>query len=97
MPEYHVYPVQKTGFAFSFLDAEKPTSRNTLDLLCVALARLADSTDPVIIESWRALDRQFKSGEQHGFKLGYEAGLQAAQTLALDSEEIQRIAQRSQR
>lgn len=84
----------KSGFSFSFLTPE--TSRNTLDLLCVALAKLASRDDPVIVESWRALERQFETGRQRGYQQGYAEGLAAADALVLAEKEIAQISKRSQ-
>ncbi len=83
----------KSGFSFSFLSPD--TSRNTLDLLCVALAKLASRDDPVIVESWRALERQFEAGKQAGYQQGYAEGLAAADAVLLVESEIDRISKRS--
>lgn len=88
--------IEKSGFRFSFLDPEVPNSRNMLDLLCVALGKMADPTDPVITESWRSLERQFQSGKQHGYAEGYIAGLAHANALLLAEKEIAQICKRSQ-
>lgn len=89
--------IGKSGFSFSFLDPKKPTSRNTLDLICVALSKLADPGDPVITEAWRALERQFAAGRQHGYTEGYEAGLAAGAALSLAADEIKQIAKNNLR
>lgn len=87
--------IEKSGFKFSFLDPETPNSRNMLDLLCVALGKMADPNDPVIVESWRSLERQFQSGKQHGYSEGYIAGLAHADALLLAEKEINQISKRS--
>jgi hypothetical protein len=81
----------KSGFSFSFLNPEKPTSRNMLDLLCVALGKMAEPDDPVITESWRSLERQFQAGKEAGYAEGYIHGLAHADALLLAEQEIRNI------
>lgn len=89
----HVIPVVgSTGFKFSFLAGDQPCTTNMLDFVCVALAKLADKSDPIIIESWRALDRAAANGEKAGYERGYRAGLAAGAAVALGEDEVKRIA-----
>jgi hypothetical protein len=89
--------IEKGGFSFSFLQPDKPDTRNMLDLLCVALSKMAEPNDPVIVEAWRALERQFQSGSKDGYAKGYIAGLAHADALLLADAEIKQISKRSQR
>jgi hypothetical protein len=86
----------ETGFKFSILTGDQPTALNLVDLVCVALTKLTvaqgDNSDPVIVESWRALDRSFQNGERAGYERGYKAGLAAANALSIGEDEIKRIA-----
>lgn len=92
-----VQSLGKSGFKFSFLQPEKPDARNMLDLLCVALSKMAEPNDPVITEAWRSLERQFQSGMKKGYSDGYIAGLAAGNALVLAAKEVEEISHRSKK
>lgn len=80
-----------TGWKFGSLTGDQASLRNLVDVACIAFAKLADRSDPVIVESWRALDRQYESGRQDGYAAGYRAGLAAGDAVKVGDEEVSRI------
>jgi hypothetical protein len=60
------------------------TNVEILSLIQVALTYgcKEGNSDPIIIESWRALDTAFESGRKRGYEQGFNAGQAAAMEAA---------------
>jgi flagellar biosynthesis/type III secretory pathway protein FliH len=71
-------------------DLPKPSYSNLeiVNMVVMALTKgNADSSDPIIVKSWQALDDAWRRGRKEGYKAGYEQGYDAAKAEAMTAEE----------